>query len=329
MESAVERPQDSGKRTLVSLVIPCFNEQESLPGTVAALRDLADMLAEREQCDAEFILVDDGSTDGTWVHITRFAAADPRVVGLRFSRNFGQQAAFTCGYRQARGDVAVSLDADLQDPPQAILEMVRAWRGGADVVLGVRRTRSGEGWFKLATARLFYWLIARFGAIHVRPNVGDFRLVSRRALNALLELTDRRPFFREMVGWIGFPTAEVHYDRMPRAAGTTKYTLRKMVRLAADAIVDSSTRPLLFPWIAAALILLLAAILLSTAWPFPGASAVAALVVIPLSVALILVGQGVQNLYLSRLYESGRGRPLYVIAEVTGVRSEAVEVPQG
>ena len=302
-------------RDLVSIVVPCFNEQEILPRARFELLALAKRLDFDEACGVEFILVDDGSTDRTWPLICDWARGDPTVVGIRLSRNFGHQAALACGYKHCRGDAIACLDSDLQDPPDAVVEMIRAWRDGADVVLGVRRTRSGETQFKLLTASAFYWLIRKCGAKHVRPNVGDFRLLSRRALAALLQLTDSRPFFREMVGWIGFSTAEVNYDRQPRAAGVTKYTLVKMVRLAVDAIVGSTTRPLLFPWLAAIILLLPGLVVPGVSWllgePFTPSA-----VVIFTACTLILIGQGLQGLYLSRLYENGRGRPIYIVAEV-------------
>lgn len=326
-----------GRRVLVSVVIPCFNEQESLPHASAELSQLARRFHLEEQCDTEFIMVDDGSSDNTWQLIKDWGASEPAVVGIRFSRNFGHQAALACGYRHSHGDVVACLDADIQDPPEVLIDMLRAWRDGADVIVGVRRTRSGETWFKLATASAFYWFINKVGAKHVRPNVGDFRLLSRRALDSLLQLIDSRPFYREMVAWIGFPAAEVHYDRRPRASGTTKYTFSKMVRLAVDAIVGSTTRPLLFSWFAVLVVLLLALGLPVALWLL-GPLAAPSGAVICFCAALILIGQGVQGLYLSRLFDNARGRPLYLISDVIGLNTElnrievrdlpAAEIPQ-
>ena len=185
---AWNRGYDAGRRdgnvpVLVSVVVPCCNEHLVLTELHVRLSALAERLVE-EGCETEIVLVDDGSRDRTWSAISALAGEDARVRGVRLSRNFGHQAALACGYAHARGDAIVSLDADLQDPPEVVPAMVRAWQSGADVVFGVRRARTGETLFKRSTAWFFYWLLHRLGAVHIRRNVGDFRLLSRRALDA-------------------------------------------------------------------------------------------------------------------------------------------------
>jgi glycosyltransferase involved in cell wall biosynthesis len=188
------------RREAISIVIPCYNEAEVFPHLQKALAMLADSIG--QDYDVEIILVDDGSRDATWKKICAFSAADSRVRGVALSRNFGHQAALTCGYDRATGDAVVCMDADLQDPPEVVLEMIRHWREGADVVYGVRARREGETTFKLWTAKLFYRLIRAMGAEYVREDAGDFRLLSRRSVEALKKMREEHRFIRGMVGWI-------------------------------------------------------------------------------------------------------------------------------
>jgi dolichol-phosphate mannosyltransferase len=188
--------------------------------------------------------------------------------------------------------------------------MVRAWQNGADVVFGVRRVRTGETMFKRSTAWAFYWLLHRLGAVHIRRNVGDFRLLSRRALEAVSAISGPRPFFRDATAWIGFATADVGYERPPRRTGWTKFSLGRMCALAIDGVVSSSIRPLYFSWAAAALVSILAVVLAL------GNSA-AVVAVMLLSAVLLLIGQGIQGLYLARILEESRGRPPFLVAEQT------------
>src|SRR5262249_48083994 len=192
-----------------------------------------------------------GSRDTTWKRICAFSAVDSRVCGVALSRNFGHQAALTCGYDMATGDAVVCMDADLQDPPDVVLEMIRRWREGADVVYGVRMRREGETACKRWTAKLFYRLIRAMGAKYVREDAGDFRLLSRRSLEALQKMREEHRFIRGMVGWIGFRVAEVSYERKARVAGTTKYPCRKMLLFALNAIVSFSAFPLRLAYVMA------------------------------------------------------------------------------
>jgi polyisoprenyl-phosphate glycosyltransferase len=315
-------------RPTVSLVVPCFDEADAFPHLQNAIDRLHAELGDRYR--VELVLIDDGSRDDTWSLVQAFAAGRPWVKGASLSRNFGHQAALTCGLGLATGDAVVSLDADLQDPPAVVREMLEAWEGGADVVYAVRRSRAGESVFKRATAAAFYRLAARLGAENLRADCGDFRLMSRRSLDALLAMPEKHRFLRGMVGWVGFRTAEVHYDRAARVAGQTKYPLRKMLKLAADAVVSSSTVPLRFPYYFALAASVLGAVYVAALGVryfvfgeafVPGwLSLVTAIVVFG---CLNLCSLGVVGEYLGRIYEQVKGRPLYLVRESVGVSRAA------
>lgn len=325
-------PDGGVERPLISLVVPCYNEQEVLPILIERLQGLVRTLDAELDCDSEIVLVDDGSADGTWEQIRSWAADDDRVRGVRLSRNFGQQAASTCAYALAQGDAVVCLDADLQDPPEIVPEMVQRWRDGFDVVYAVRRTRRGENAVKLGTAALFYWVIRKLGAAHVRAEAGDFRLMSRRSVDALLRLGEANRFVRGLVGWIGFPAVEVYYDRQPRAAGTTKWPLRKMLRLATDAMVSFSQAPLRLAYHAAWSLSL--GFLAYLAWqlaardrpgelsPWAAEGGVVLLAVVLFGTANLL-GQAILGEYVGRMHQQGLGRPLYIVQELAGAGRRA------
>ncbi len=315
----------AGGRPLVSFVVPCYNEAEVLPLLMDALTRSAARLDAEFGCDAEFVLVDDGSSDGTWGQICELAAREPAVVGARLSRNFGQQAAMTCGYALAKGDAVVCLDADLQDPPEVALKMVSRWREGYDVVYGIHHQRQGETRFKRITAALFYWLICKLGAEHVRAQAGEFRLMSRRSVEALLRMEETDRFVRGLVGWIGFPAAEVHYQRPPRAAGRTKWPVGKMVRLATDAIVSFSRLPLRLAYYGAAALSLafvgyFGYLLTARAWsgrPLDVPGWVLLLAVVSFG-ATNLLSQALLGEYVGRIQDQCRRRPLYIVQDITG-----------
>lgn len=319
------------ERPGLSIVVPCYNEEEVFPHLREALEQLLTRLAHLRP---EVLLVDDGSKDGTWRLIQEFARANPCVAGVSLSRNFGHQAALTCGYDLADGDAVICLDADLQDPPEVIDAMVAAWQQGADVVYAVRRQRPGESRFKLWTAALFYRLMQAIGAKHVRADSGDFRLLSRRAADALGQLRETHRFIRGMVGWLGFQTAEIFYDRQPRKAGVTKYPLWKMMRLAMDAAVSFSVLPLrLAYYFAGALTLVNLAYLLYVAVQY----LVFGVQLVPgwLSLILAVIGFGSLNMfclgimgeYIGRIYEQSKGRPLYLVKEVRRDRAVNSSAP--
>jgi len=228
--------------TRLSIVVPCFNEEACIP---ELHRRLTGTAAKAVGDDYEIVLVNDGSRDGSWQAMQRLAATDPHVVGVNLSRNHGHQLALTAGLDLCRGGTILIIDADLQDPPELLPAMLDAMRNQeADVVYGVRRSRSGETAFKRATAHGFYRLLSRATEIDIPLDTGDFRLMSRRALDALLAMPEQSRFIRGMVAWIGFKQVPFAYDREERFAGTTKYPLSKMLRFAFDALTGFSSAPL-------------------------------------------------------------------------------------
>jgi len=306
----------------ISYVIPIYNEEESLAQLVTALQDMLTQAGPKYS--VEVLLVDDGSRDKSWELIEQAAHADARMCGIRLSRNFGHQVALTCGYHFARGRAVICLDADLQDPPEVSLRMIKAWEEGADIVFAVRAERRGETSFKLATASLFYWLIEQIGNVKVPRNSGDFRLLSRRALNALNELPERHRYIRGLVGWVGFKTATITYERHARVAGVTKYPLAKMVKFATDAVVSMSVTPLRMAYLLAIglsapflLYMLYSFVLwaigskqIEHGWP----STIFAIIVFG---AANLFFIGILGEYVGRIYEEAKNRPLYVVQETT------------
>ena len=310
---------------LLSVVIPILNE-EPLVGRLhervtAAVAPLGAY---------ELVVVDDGSTDGTWSRLVELAAVDPHLRLVRLSRNFGHQIALTAGLEVARGDAVVTMDGDLQDPPEVIPDLVARWQEGYDVVYGVREEREGETRYKLWTARLFYGLIGRLSPVEIPAEAGDFRLLSRRAANALRAMPERARFLRGMTSWIGFPQIGVPYRREARTAGATKYPTRKMIRFAADAITSFSSAPLrVVSAIGFVLVGFCAVYLLYTLYvrfftddTVEGWTSV--IVVLLLIGGAQLIGLGVIGQYVGRIYDEAKGRPLYVVSELVDSASLAL-----
>jgi polyisoprenyl-phosphate glycosyltransferase len=316
----------------ISIVIPCYNEEDAFPHLRAAVTDLVTRIQAID--DIEVILVNDGSKDQTWKLIQLFRHDHVWVRGIDLSRNFGHQAALTCGYEHATGDAIVCLDADLQDPPSVIEEMIAQWKLGFDVVYAVRRKRAGESTFKLVTAAAFYRGLKLLGAPYLRADCGDFRLMSRASLNAFLRMPEKHRFIRGMVGWLGFKTTDVVYDRAARIAGETKYPFRKMFKLASDAVISSSTIPLRFPYYFAVAVAVVAMIAcgswaISNWWAglpvFAGGLGLTAL--ISFIGALNLIALGVLGEYVGRIYEQAKDRPIYLVRETIGDRSAEAQRP--
>jgi glycosyltransferase involved in cell wall biosynthesis len=299
---------------LLSVVAPVYDEEELVEEfvsrTSAAVADY----------EFELVLVNDGSSDRTPELLDRMAANDPRVRVVHLSRNFGHQAALTAGLEHAVGDVVAMIDADLQDPPELIPEMIAQWSQGADVVYAVRKQREGETAFKLATASWFYKLFDKLAQVDLEPNSGDFRLLDRRALNALLAMTERSRFLRGMTVWVGFTQTAVPYQRDARHAGETKYTVRKMLRFSLDAIASFSHLPLQL----ATYVGLLSAGVAFIAIPvviglrivgsyLPGFGAIT--IAILLLGGIQLIALGVIGEYVGRIYDEVKHRPLYIVRE--------------
>jgi polyisoprenyl-phosphate glycosyltransferase len=303
-----------------SIVVPVYNEEESIAELVGRLREIMDKL----DGPAEAVLVDDGSTDSSYQLMLDARETDSRFKLIQLSRNFGHQLAITAGMDNASGQAVVVMDADLQDPPHVILEMAAKWQEGYEVVYAVRQRRAGETRFKTATAATFYSLLRRLANIEQTVDVGDFRLVDRKALDAFLQMREHNRYVRGMFSWIGFRQGAVPYDREPRHAGTTKYPLRKMIKFAADALVGFSTAPLRFALVGGFIIAVLAvgygvaAIALKLAGlPYvPGYASL--LVTIAFLSGVQLMVMGMVGQYVARVYDETRGRPLYLVREARG-----------
>lgn len=316
MGSEPERPappaQARREARLLSVVAPVHNEQETIR---EFHRRVIAVLGDRPM---ELVVVDDGSTDSTAAILAEIAAEDPRVRVVELSRNFGHQTALTAGLDHARGDVVAMLDADLQDPPETIPQMLESWREGADVVYAVRRRRSGETRFKLATARGFYRVFGALTQLGAEADAGDFRLLDRRAVDALLSMRERNRYLRGMTIWIGFTQAAVPYERDARAAGATKYTLRRMVRFSLDAISSFSNAPLQlatvlgFVFSGLAFLAIPVIVILKLLGSYlPGFSTVTIVVLLLGGIQLIAIG--IIGEYVGRIYDEVKGRPLYLV----------------
>lgn len=302
--------------SLLSIVIPVYNEEEVLP----LLRQQLDKLKDELLCKVELILVDDGSADRTYEMMHAWAQADPSVKLIALSRNFGHQLAITAGMDASSGDAVVIMDADLQDPPSLIPEMIQEYCAGYDVVYGQRTEREGETWFKRASASAFYRIMRRFVDRRLPANTGDFRLVSRRVIEDLRRIREHDRFVRGIVAWVGFPQKAVPYRRAGRAAGVTKYPLMKMMKLAFDAVVSFSNLPLrLVTWSGAVVTSLSFAVLVRTLFgylrnPQAGSYQWAGLAgLVGFFSGVILLALGVVGIYISKIHTEARGRPLYLI----------------
>ena len=297
---------------LLSVVAPMLNEEELAEAfysrVCSALGDLP----------FELIVVDDGSSDGTPEILDRLASNDPRLRVVTLSRPFGHQTALTAGLDHATGDAVVMIDADLQDPPEVIPELLDRWRTGTDVVYAVRNTREGESTFKLVTAKWFYRLISKVSSIELQQNSGDFRLMDRRALQSLLSMRERNRYLRGMTVWIGFTQTAVPYKRDARYAGETKYTLKKMIKFALDAVSSFSHVPLQFATILGFIISTVAfalvpvIILLRIVGSYlPGFGSLTIAILLLGGVQLITLG--ILGEYVGRIYDEVKGRPLYFV----------------
>ena len=299
---------------LLSVCAPVYDEEELVEAfydrTTAALAGF----------DYELIIVNDGSKDATPAILNRLADADPRLRVVHLSRNFGHQAALTAGLEHARGDAVAMLDSDLQDPPELIRQMVDFWRQGSDVVYAVRQTRDGETAFKLATAHWFYKLFDKLAQVDLEPNSGDFRLLDRRALDALLSMGERSRFLRGMTVWIGFTQTAISYERDARLAGETKYPLRKMLRFSLDAISSFSHLPLqvatylgfLFSGVAFLAIPVVVALRLFDSY-LPGFGSITIAILMLGGIQLIAIG--LIGEYVGRIYDEVKRRPLYIVGD--------------
>lgn len=304
----------------LSIVIPVLNEEASVSLFLERVTPILDGLSIRY----EFIFVDDGSTDDTVRILTKFREKDPSIRILCLSRNFGKEAALTAGLEATNGDAVIPMDVDLQDPPELIVDFVTLWRAGYDVVYGQRISRMSDTGTKRSSAGLFYWIFNKVSSLSIEPNVGDFRLMSRPAVDATLQLRERNRFMKGIFAWVGFRAAGIPYTRPSRVAGATKFNYWKLWNFALDGLTSFSTAPLRI-WTYMGAVVALGAIIYTLVIVFqilifgrdvPGYASL--MVVVLLLGAVQLVSLGVIGEYLGRLYIESKQRPLYLIRERLG-----------
>jgi len=321
------------RRILYSFVIPVYNEQESLPELHSRLTALFDTL----DGNAEVLFIDDCSYDGSYDLLLDLQRRDPRFKVIRFARNFGHQIAISAGLDFALGDAVIVMDADLQDPPEVVPDLIAQWREGYEVVYAVREQREGEAWLKRTTASWFYRVLRRMASVQMPVDAGDFRLVDRQALDAFRSMRERSRYVRGMLTWVGFRQTGVLYKRSERFAGEPKYSFRKSLRLAVDGIVSFSNAPLRlalvwgFVFSFVSFFVGIAAIVAKVAGAFvvPGWASIVVVVSFLGGIQLMLMGM--MGLYIGRIYEEVKSRPLYVIRESHGLgddRSQTTEAEQ-
>jgi dolichol-phosphate mannosyltransferase len=310
---------------MISIVVPCLNEEEVLRATNRRLVGVLEQLLQK----FEILYVDDGSTDGTPEILRELQALDERIRVVRFSRNFGHQMAITAGLEHAAGDAVAIIDADLQDPPEVLADFVAKWMEGFQVVYGVRTERDGETAFKLWTAKIFYRAIGKLSDTEIPLDTGDFRLMDRRVVDALLAMPERDRFVRGMVSWLGFSQAAVPYRRAARAAGVTKFSVFKMVKFATDGIVSFSILPLrLATWVGfAASGIAILGILVTVIERLIGMEGLvkgwASILVAVLFIGGVqLICLGIIGEYVGRIYGESKRRPLYVVREKLGFEAK-------
>jgi dolichol-phosphate mannosyltransferase len=309
--------------TTYSFVIPLLDESETVD---ELCRRLVEVMGQLDG-PAEVVFVDDGSTDDTFERLVAWHERDARFRTVRLSRNFGHQLAITAGLTHAEGDAVVIMDGDLQDPPEVALDMARRWREGAQVVYAVREERAGESWFKKASASGYYRLLTRFSDVPIPADAGDFRLVGRDALDAVLRMPEHQRYLRGMFAWVGFDQTSVTYARDARFAGTTKFRLARMVRFATDGLLSFSAAPLRLVLRLGFLVSILSFLagLAAVAWKLLGSSVLPGWASIVVGFSFItgiqLIVLGVIGEYIARIYEEVKGRPLFLTREGIGLRS--------
>ncbi len=300
-----------------SIIAPIYNEIDNLPELYRRVKEVMDSSGE----PWELILVDDGSTDGSTDKIHELAKADKTVRPVIFARNFGHQVAITAGWDYARGDAVVIIDADLQDPPEVILDLAAKWKEGYEVVYATRGEREGESWFKLWTASLFYRLIYRITDVKIPVDTGDFRLMDRKVVDVLKQMKERHRFPRGMSAWVGFRQIGVTYKRAARRSGVTKYPFKKMLRLAINAVTGFSYFPLqvatYFGFISAGVAILAIPVVIYMRMTGSGAffGQATTLIAVLFLGGVQLISLGILGEYIGRLYDEAKGRPLYIVRE--------------
>ncbi|MDI9347934.1 MAG: glycosyltransferase family 2 protein [Methylacidiphilales bacterium] len=305
----------------ISIIIPCFNEGLVIPQLIERLNKIVLKL---EHHAYEVIFIDDGSSDATFALLAKYQSTHSWIKVLGFARNFGHQVAVSAGIDHAIGDATIIMDADLQDPPEVVLEMIQKWQEGYDVVYGVREQRVGESWFKLLTAKYFYRLLQNVSEITIPLDSGDFRLLSRRVVDLIKKMPEQDRFLRGMVAWVGFKQFGLRYVRDKRYAGDTKYPLKKMIAFALDGILSFSKKPLRIAsffgglFIMGSLVALCVVLLFGLLFQCWSSGIVLILIAMFFIGGIQLLCLGILGEYLGRLYSQSKNRPLYVIGEKLG-----------
>ncbi|MEK6751036.1 MAG: glycosyltransferase family 2 protein [Chloroflexota bacterium] len=300
-----------------SIIAPIYNEIDNLPELHRRVKEVMDSAG----ASWELILVDDGSTDGSTEKIRELAEADKTVRPIIFARNFGHQVAITAGWDYARGDAVIIIDADLQDPPETILELAKKWKEGYEVVYAVRAEREGESWFKKLTAAAFYRLIYSITDVKIPVDTGDFRLMDRKVVDVLKQMKERHRFPRGMSAWVGFRQIGVQYNRAARVAGVTKYPFSKMLKLALNAITGFSYFPLqvatFFGFVSAGVAILAIPVVIYMRIMGSGAffGQATTLIAVLFLGGVQLISLGILGEYIGRLYDEAKGRPLYIVRD--------------
>lgn len=309
---------------LISVVVPMYFEEEVAQECYNRLKSV--ML--QNDINYEFVFVNDGSTDRTMEILSEIAANDYRTKIVNFARNFGHQVAVTAGIAAAKGDAIVIIDADLQDPPEVIPELIAKWEEGYEVVYAKRKQRKGETWFKLLTAKYFYKFLNYMSDIDIPKDTGDFRIIDRKIADVFNQMTERNRFIRGMMSWVGFRQTYVEYERDERFAGETKYPLKKMIKFASDGIIAFSTKPLRIVMTLGLLSVLISIIVLlytitvkiigngtQTGWA-------SIMVAITFFSGIQLLGLGIVGQYIARIYDESKNRPIYIVKETINIDEE-------
>lgn len=312
-------------KELISVIVPMYFEE----GVARECYERLKNVMEKNDYQFELIFVNDGSTDRTLDILDEIADKDKRAKVINFSRNFGHQIAVTAGIDFAKGDALIIIDADLQDPPELIPDLINKWQEGYDVVYAKRKQRKGETWFKLITAKYFYKFLNYMSDIDIPKDTGDFRLVDRKVANVFRKMTERNRFVRGMFSWIGFRQTYVEYERDERFAGETKYPLRKMIKFASDGIISFSTKPLrLVMTMGFASVMVSVLVLLYTFFVFlfgrevePGWASI--MVAITFFSGIQLLGVGIVGQYIARIYEESKNRPNYIVKDTINIQTES------
>lgn len=302
---------------IFSIIAPIYNELDNIPALYPRIKEVMDLTGE----EWELILIDDGSSDGSTDAIRQLAKDDTHIRPVIFARNFGHQVAVTAGLDYSRGQAVVIIDADLQDPPEVILDLIAKWREGYEVVYAVRSEREGETWFKKTTASLFYRMIYRITDIKIPLDTGDFRLMDRKVVDVMCKMRERHRFLRGMSTWVGYKQTGVQYKRAARFAGETKYPFKKMLKLALNAVTSFSYFPLqvatFFGFISAGIsIIAIPVVIILRAIKSPQLTGQATTLIAVLFLGGVqLISLGIIGEYIGRIYDEAKGRPIYIVAE--------------